>query len=285
MNPYQKFVSDYARLVNEAKAFPLGGFEPAPKPQIPDAAPKALFFAPHPDDECIVGALAVRLMREAKMNLLNVAVTLGSKKERQAARLQELQAACNYLGFGLITTGPNGLEKINPKTRQNEPAHWNACVKVILDVLTQHHPRVILFPHEHDWNSTHIGTHFLIMDALKQMPAAFDCFLVETEFWGQMTAPNLMAEISAGDLTDMITATSFHVGEVQRNPYHLLLPAWMLDNVRRGTELVGGQGGVAPDFTFAALYRLRQWRQGRVEQILDRGRHISISENIGSLFK
>jgi hypothetical protein len=72
---------------------------------------------------------------------------------------------------------------------------------------------------------------------------------------------------------------------VKRNPYHLLLPAWMLDNVRRGTELVGGQGGVAPDFTFAALYRLCRWRQGRVEEVLDRGRHISISENVGDLFK
>ena len=42
----------------------------------------------------------------------------------------------------------------------------------------------------------------------------------------------------------MITATTFHVGEVQRNPYHLLLPGWMLDNVRRGRGTCGwaGQG-------------------------------------------
>ena len=36
----------------------------------------------------------------------------------------------------------------------------------------------------------------------------------------------------------------------------------MQDNVRRGGELVGGQGGAAPDFTFATLYRLRQWQDG-----------------------
>src|SRR5262245_855338 len=108
MNPYKKFVSDYARLVTEGRSHPLGGFKPLPPPDLPAEVPKALFFAPHPDDECIVGALAVRLMREAKMNLINVAVTHGSKKERQAERLRELQAACQYIGFGLITTAPNG---------------------------------------------------------------------------------------------------------------------------------------------------------------------------------
>ena len=60
----------------------------------------------------------------------------------------------------------------------------------------------------------------------------------------------------------MMAALSCHVGEVQRNPYHLLVPAWMQDNVRRGGELVGGQGGAAPDFTFATLYRLRRWVDG-----------------------
>src|SRR5205823_11876171 len=112
----------------------------------------------------------------------------------------------------------------------------------------------------------------------------FECYLIETEFWGQMTHPNLMVEISEEDLADMITATSFHVGEVKRNPYHLLLPAWMLDNVRRGAELVGGQGAVAPDFTFAALYRLRQWREGKIVEVLKAGKFVAASANVGDLF-
>jgi hypothetical protein len=285
MNPYQQFVSQFADAIQEAKSYPLGGFQPAVKSVLPSNAPKALFFAPHPDDECISGGIALRLMREAQMNVLNVAVTQGSKKERQAERLHELEGACKYLGFGLVTTGPNGLEKINPNTRAQDPARWSVCLNTIIENLEQHRPRVIIFPHEHDWNSTHIGTYFLVMDALKQMPADFDPFLIETEFWGQMTDPNLMVEISAPDLADMITALSFHVGEVQRNPYQLLLPAWMLDNVRRGTELVGGQGGVAPDFTFAALNRLRRWRGGKVEKLFDGGKHISCRTNIGDLFK
>ena len=157
MTSYHKLVSDYARLLKEGRSFPLGTFKPAPRPEIPTNAPKALFFAPHPDDECIVGGMAVRLMRQARMNLINVAVTLGSKKERQQERLRELHDACNYLGFSLVTTVPNGLEKINPKTREQDPQHWAACVKVIKDIIEQHQPKVVLFPHDRDWNSTTFG--------------------------------------------------------------------------------------------------------------------------------
>ena len=284
MTPYRKFVDQYAHLLADGKAFPLGGFTPLRRPELAPDVPKALFFAPHPDDECIVGGLALRLLREARMNLLDVAVTQGSKKERQAERLRELQNACNYIGFGLLTTGPNGLDKINPHARQREPDHWRKCVKIIVDILQAQKPRVILFPHEHDWNTTHIGTHFLVMDALAAMSSDFACYLVETEFWGQMTQPNLMVEISADNLADMIAATTFHVGEVTRNPFHLLLPAWMMDNVRRGSELVGGQGAPAPDFTFAALYRLRQWRKGNVIDVLKAGKFVAASENPGNLF-
>jgi LmbE family N-acetylglucosaminyl deacetylase len=284
VNPYTRFVSDYARLVQDAKSFPLGGFPPAARPTLPPDAPKALFFAPHPDDECIAGGLALRLMREAPMNLINVAVTQGSKRERQAERFRELQSACDYLGFGLRSTGPNSLEKINPKSREQDREHWAKCVNIIVDILTQANPRVIFFPHQHDWNSTHIGTHFLVMDALELMPRPFECYLVETEFWGQMGDPNLMVEISAADLSDLVIATTFHVGEVQRNPYHLLLPAWMMDNVRRGSELVGGQGGRAPDFAFASLYRLREWTRGGVTPVLSQGTQISAATNVRELF-
>jgi LmbE family N-acetylglucosaminyl deacetylase len=285
MNPYQKFVADFARLVKDAKAYPLGNFHPVVRREIPRDAPKALFFAPHPDDECISGGLAVRLRREARMNVINIAVTQGSRKDRQAERFSELEKACAYLGFGLEATGPYGLEKVNVKTRQQDPRLWAEFVKVIAEILSRNRPRVIFFPHDQDWNSTHIGTHFLVMDALKTLPADFETYLAETEFWGQMIDPNLMVEVSAEDLADMVTATTFHIGEVQRNPFHLSLPAWMMDNVRRGAELVGGQGGPAPDFAFAALYRLRKWSAGRVTKPFDGGMQFSRAANIGDLFR
>ena len=49
-----------------------------------------------------------------------------------------------------------------------------------------------------------------------------------------MASPNLMVEISPHDLGDLITALTFHVGEVKRNPYHLSLPAWMLERWEPG---------------------------------------------------
>ncbi len=284
MTPYNQLVTDYARLLKSGRGLPLGKFEPAARPKLPATAPKALFFAPHPDDECIVGGIAVRLMRQAGMRLVNVAVTLGSKEERKLERWSELHYACKFLGYELVSTGPKGLERVNAKAREQDPAHWSACVQIIERILREHQPKVVICPHDRDWNTSHIGTHFLVVDALKRMPADFNCYLVETEFWGAMTDPNLMVEISAEDLADMIAATTFHVGEVARNPYHLLLPPWMMDNVRRGAEVVGGQGGTAPDFMFAALYRVRLWRNGQAEKFFEGGKLVPYSTNLGELF-
>ncbi|HVU27459.1 MAG TPA: PIG-L family deacetylase [Verrucomicrobiae bacterium] len=285
MNPYRKFVSDFAKLIADGKSLPLGGFPKRENPKPAPDAPTALIFSPHPDDECIIGGLALRLLRESKMRVVNVAVTLGSKKERQQPRLQELKNACDWLGFELELTSSSGLEKINFQTRSHHPADWNPAVKIIAASLIKNQPRAIFFPHEHDWNSTHIGTHFLVMDALKTLPSDFQTILVETEFWGQMQTPNLMVESSVENVADLIAALSFHVGEVRRNPYHLLLPAWMQDNVRRGAELVGGQGEAAPDFSFATLYRARRWKNSRIEEIYTGGKQISAKENPADVLK
>ena len=284
MNPYREFVSSFARLVAEGKSLPLGGIPPHEKTAPAPSASTALIFSPHPDDECIIGCFALRLLREAGMRVINVAVTQGSNKERQQARWNELKNACDWLGFELEQTAPHGLEKITAKTRATDPQHWAAAVKVVAASLTKNQPRVIFFPHELDWNSSHIGTHFLVMDALKNLPASFHTMLVETEFWGQMQSPNLMVESSAEDVADLLAALSFHVEEVRRNPYHLRMPAWLIDNVRRGAELVGGQGGAAPDFMFATLYRVRQWKNGRVEEAYSGGRQIGARDFAGGVF-
>jgi N-acetylglucosamine malate deacetylase 1 len=277
--PYHQLVAEIARLAEYSKRLPLGGFEPAPRPVPRAGAAPALIFSPHPDDECIIGGLALRLLREAGLPVTNVAVTQGSRKDRQAARFDELSAACAYLGFGLIQTIPGGLERINARARAEDPSHWTAAVDVIARILAAERPGVVFFPHDNDWNSTHIGTHFLLVDALARQPSDFSCLVVETEFWGAMATPNLMVESTPDDVADLMAATSFHVGEVQRNPYHVLQTAWMRDNVRRGGELVGGQGGAAPPFTFCTLYRLRRWRDGRLVPGYEGGRNLPADVN------
>jgi N-acetylglucosamine malate deacetylase 1 len=283
MNPYRHLVTEIARLVSEGKQYPLGGFPTPARQPLPATAPKALVFSPHPDDECIIGGLALRMLREAGVRVVNVAVTHGSRKDRQAARWTELAAACEYLGFDLLETVPGGLEQIHVRTRQHDAASWEASVAVIAGILSREQPRIVFFPHDADWNSTHIGTHHLVVDALARQPAGFSCTAVETEFWGAMASPNLTVESSPDDVAEMMTALSFHVGEVERNPYHLLLPAWMQDNVRRGGELVGGQGGAAPDFSFCTLYRLREWRNGRLQYTFEGGRTLPARANAGML--
>ena len=285
MHPYQQFIDGLVRVVEEAKQFPLGAWPPPPSVPAAPGAPTVLLFSPHPDDEAIIGGLPLRLRREAGMNIVNVAVTQGSDRARQAGRLHELSECCRYLGFDLIQTRENGLEGINLKARAQNPAQWTASVRRVAEILSEQGPSIIFFPHDDDWNSSHIGTHHLVVDALRELGPGFSCYTVETEFWGAMDDPNLMVESSEADVVDLITALSFHVGEVRRNPYHLRMPAWLMDNVRRGGELVGGQGGKAPDFMFGTLYRMARWQNLQMEPVLTSGRFLPKDEEVRALFE
>jgi LmbE family N-acetylglucosaminyl deacetylase len=285
VNPYRQYVSEIARLAREGKRLPLGGFAPLPRREAAPDAPRAVIFAPHPDDECVIGGLALRLQREAGLRVVNVAVTQGSNKARQGPRWEELGAACDYLGFELVGTRPGGLEDINLEARARDPQEWRQSVDVIAGILAERRPAVVFLPHEADWNSTHIGTHHLVMDALARQPPTFECAVVETEFWAPMSTPNLMVELAVEHVADLMTALTFHVEEVRRNPYHVFFPAWLMDNVRRGSEVVGGQGGAAPDFTFATLYRLRRWRAGALHETDGAHRIVAAATNARDLLR
>jgi hypothetical protein len=94
-----------------------------------------------------------------------------------------------------------------------------------------------------------------------------------------------MVEGDAQTVANLVAATSLHTEEVARNPYHLLLPAWMQDNVRRGGELIAGQGEAVPDFPFATLYRLSKWQQGEITSISDKGQLLPMgAANIKEIF-
>ena len=81
MNTYHELVEQFASALKDGKQIPLGGFDPLPRPNLPENAPKILIFSPHPDDEAIIGALPLRLMRESGMRVINVAVTQGSNRD------------------------------------------------------------------------------------------------------------------------------------------------------------------------------------------------------------
>ena len=282
MKNYQDYINRYVQLLDEACAIPPGRAETPARPSRSGSS-CALLFAPHPDDESIIGALPLRLLKETGCRVINVAVTLGSLQPRRAARKAELENACRYLGFELIHPLETGLEHINPAARDEGTGEWMDAVLRIRNILREYHPDTLIFPHENDWNSTHIGTHHLVMDALRESGLA-SCRVIETEFWQPMQAPNIMVESSAEDVAELVTAISFHLGEVERNPYHLALPSWMHDNVRRGAEHLGGQGGEAPAFHFATLYRIRQWRDRVLSRFTPPSPFISAQQNIQKLF-
>jgi LmbE family N-acetylglucosaminyl deacetylase len=270
MNPYLKFVQEIEAGVEKAKEVSVDATPSSRTGSDEGVASTILMVSPHPDDECLIGLLTLRLQREMGKQIINVPVTFGSKVERQSGRAKELEEACSYLGW----------------TIHQEYENFQALeVADVARILEKYQPETIVMPHAKDWNSRHIATHFLVVEALEKMPPDFCCTVVETEFWGAMDDPNLMVEADAELVAELVAATSLHVEEVARNPYHLLLPAWMQDNVRRGGELVGGQGGAVPDFSFATLYRFRKWQDGAWVDVLEKGATLPMgAENLKELF-
>jgi N-acetylglucosamine malate deacetylase 1 len=218
-----------------------------------------MIVSPHPDDECIVSGLALRLQHENNAHVINVAATLGSKKDRQVARTKELEAACAHLDFENVILTKKELKAL----------------------IQKYAPDLIIAPHAKDHHPTHIATSELVK---KSIPKKGKVLVAWSEFWGQLSKPNLLVEVPVEILKLQMEALALHHGEVERNPYHLRLPAWMMDNVRRGSEVIGGKGSEAPRFAFGTLYQLQLFRDGKastpkVQTVL------SASIDIGQIFK
>lgn len=272
-SPYLELVRTHAALL-QRHDLPLienlRSHELPPRTEPAADAPVALLFSPHPDDECITGALALRLARECGYRVVNLPVTFGSNPRRQKERKHELERACAWLGFEIAEIEADGFSRVNAQAREKEPEAWQDKVEAVAARIRQLKPAIVVCPNHDDGHATHIGTYLLATDALAL--AKHRCWLVQTEFWRAMANPNLLVESSVTDVADLVAALACHVGEVKRNPYHLRLTSWLADNVRRGAELLGGAGGTAPDFAFGTLYRIDRF-DGR-QLIADKRLHI-----------
>ncbi len=293
--PLHKFVNDIDALMRRAKALPASDMaqraaawrvaNPSCAPG--ENAPVCVIVAPHPDDECIGGGLPLRLLRESGWRVVAIAVTHGSNPARQLARADEFIAACARIGFEPMLLAQRGLSRVSVHTRETDPSHWAIGVHLLAEKLSALKPALVLTPHALDAQNTHIGTHHLTLDALAAVSANspnFATTLAFTEYWSTMTEANLLVELTATQVGDMISALACHVGEVSRNPFHLTLPGWLIDNVRRGGEIVGTSGGNVPDYTFGAVYTVMQWREGALENAWTSGQMIARDASCGDAF-
>ena len=230
--------------------------------------PCAWILAPHPDDECIVGLLALRLKEECGFRVEVVPASFGSRPERREARKRELRRACRALGFGLWIppADSEGRARVEGLRRRLEGCR----------------PAVVFLPHARDGHPAHRATHGLGLAAMDGIRGA-EWNVVETEYWHPLEHPNLMVAADAGALERLAGALACHAGEMARNDYAARLPAWMIDNVRRGAERVGGPGAAAPAFTYATLYRARRRVGGKWRPAFRGGRFLESSAELGAL--
>lgn len=250
LKPYSKFF----------KSKPLSIKSPAPI--------VVMILSPHPDDECISGALAFRLMQENNAHVINVAVTLGSNSDRQEERRNELLNACEELDIECLF--------LNEK--------WSSKAKELKGLIQKYSPQVIIAPHLKDHHPAHVKTAELIRKVLPSFKKE-RIILASSEFWGIMKAPNLLLEVPAEILELQMKALLHHVGEVERNPYHLRLPGWMLDNVRRGSEIIGGKGTAAPTMAFGVLYTIELFDGEKLKKPRNLPGFITSEDNISAIFQ
>jgi LmbE family N-acetylglucosaminyl deacetylase len=222
----------------------------------------------HPDDEALSGALPLRLKRE-ETRILNLAMTLGSNPARQKKRKAELAASCRVLGFDCqLVHEPLGFSNLAHASATNDvPARQQR-----IDILTSHFnremPDLILFPHARDGHPVHEEVYRMALAAARQHSEIKNrrVLLAETEYWHPLAEPNLLLGLAPETIARLITALLCHQGEIGRNPYHLSLPARLMDNVRRGAEIMRhGDRGV--QFPFAEIYRLSRLDRGRLRAI------------------
>lgn len=284
-NPFTEFVAGFEQCLDRGRTLTAAQAEPALLPPLPDNAPVCLLFSPHPDDEAIAGGLPLRLRREGPWRVVNVAVTLGSNQARRAERWAELRHCCDLLGFDLVSASGEpacGLERIDPASALEEPAHWAGCVERVAALLRHYRPQVVMCPHALDGHPAHIGTHVLVIDALAVAGLQRPLHVLCSEYWSTQPQPALMVELGCREVADLVGALSQHVGEVARNPYHLSLPAWFIDGVRRGAERVRAAASPAPDYRFAALYGWQRWELGALSPMVPRA--LPLTTPAGLLF-
>ena len=233
----KRHLQDFRKLLSLPSVRPKSVHRFTPKQTV-------LVLSPHPDDEVLMGAIALRLQSENKMKVVNVAVTMGSNKERQKVRRAELFKATKLLKWDNVILAED----------------WSKKKTQLAALLKKHKPILVIAPHVKDRHPTHEKTAQLLVSCLKTC----DTKVAWAEYWNVQNNPNCLVEVPDTEHLRQVSALECHKGEIARNPYHLRLLGWQMDTVRRGSEWLAQKG--APSVTMLAgqLYRLEKWHNGKV---------------------
>ncbi len=203
-----------------------------------------LIIPPHPDDECLMAGLALRAKEEWGARVIVLPFSYGSKVERRSERRLELERALQVLGFECYDPGENSsLEELTAAG--------------LARALASCDPDAVLFPHASDGHATHIRCSRQVSEVISLWAKSSRkrVQLFETAYWQDLPGPNLMVELTTDHVIRMGSALLEHRGEIKRNPYHLSLPAHLIDSRRKGVERVAGMGSPAGSGLFAQLLR------------------------------
>ena len=264
----QTFVEAYAlgERLTSSSIQTAQNHEPLPIRRSPNRSsrkgPLVILCSPHPDDEALTGSLPLRLLHEQGATIINLAVTLGSNPSRQTARWAELTNSCAVLGFDCRQL--NTPATFDLKAREHGRG-WQEVILSLAHLFEELNPDLVFFPHAEDHHPAHVATSLLTAEALTHFTSRQRQAVtaIETEYWRPMAKPNLLIGVTMEDLALLLAAVTCHRGEIIRNPYHLTLPARLMDSVRRGTEMVGSTSSTRPTFLFGELHRVSRWQNGR----------------------
>jgi hypothetical protein len=236
---------DFSHYVDQIEELYLSGLSAEARrghssvPSLPEsmgAVPaRILIIAPHPDDECLMSGLALRAKDEFGAEVGVLPFGFGSDPARREERKKEWKSSIQVLGFKEVLILGESIE--------TTILHFN--------------PDAILIPNLNDAHPTHIQCSREAWAAAKAVVSKIKTplLVLESEFWGQVENPNLLIPLPSATVKKMGLALLCHQGEIARNPYHLSLPAFLMDQQRRGSELVSGFGAKPPPSVFAQVYR------------------------------
>ncbi len=249
-------------LVKAAEWIPLGNYKPARTKARQLNGRTVLLICAHCDDESMsMMPLGVRYQEEG-YQVVCLTLTIGKEPKDKVRRRKELLKACNFMGIQSVLLVHEGVLR---EIKSKDPADHEIVISRLTREIAIVRPHTIIL-HGLDRHPDHIAVCNFTLEALKRMPG-FSCVLAFSEFWGKLTRPNVQVQISVKNLAFLLKALSFHVGELSRNPYHLLWPFMLMLN-RLYSEVVSGWGGKATPFPLSALYEVVLCTDGMVSDFI-----------------